>query len=153
MIKAKNILLVLGWLSCLMACSSSSQNPEDAAERLTAVKQWKISQIYIDDVQSLKDGKIVSRFGGVDFERYMETVQFKKDGTFEGVFKGDPAPFRLKWIKTNKNIEVSADGQQGGEWTVAPASVSTEKFTMSTSSTAYDYPRTTKIALEFTAED
>lgn len=151
--KVKNILVVLGLLSVVMACSNGSKNPDEAAEKLTAVKQWKISQIYVDDVQSLKDGKIVSRFGGVDFERYMETVQIKKDGTFEGVFKGDPTPFVLKWTKTDKNIEVSADGQQGGAWSVVPAGVSAEKFTMSTSSTAYDYPRTTKIALEFKAED
>ncbi|HEV7379025.1 MAG TPA: hypothetical protein VGN64_04480, partial [Dyadobacter sp.] len=149
----KNILTMLGLLSCLMACNGGSENPGEAAEKLTAVKEWKISQIYIDDVQSLKDGKIVSRFGGVDFERYMETVQFKPDGKFEGVFKGETTPFALKWAKTDKLIEVSADGQKGGAWSVAPAGVSAKKFTMSTSSTAYDYPRTTKIALEFRAED
>lgn len=153
MIKLKNMLMMLGLLFFVMACNTGSKNTEEAAERLTTVKQWKISQVYIDDVESLKNGKIVSRFGGVDFDRYMETVHFKTDGTFEGFFKGDKTPFALKWAKTETDIQITADGKQGGAWSIAPVHVSSGKFTMSTSSTAYDYPRTTKIALQFTAAD
>jgi hypothetical protein len=153
MIKYKNSAILSLFLYCLLACSGGAKNTEDAVKKLTSVKDWKIEQIWIDDVQSLKDGEITSRFGGVDFERYMETVQFKSDGTFAGVFKGESKPFNLNWKALQKDIAISADGRQEGAWSVKPSDVTSDTFTMSTQSTAYDYPRTTKIALKFRAAD
>ncbi|GGB87193.1 hypothetical protein GCM10011325_13460 [Dyadobacter sediminis] len=115
--------------------------------------QWRIDEISVNDAITFKEGKLTQQFGGIDFERYMETVELKKDGTFSGVFKGESKPFILKWKENKANITVgAADAHaKSGEWTIEPHDVSSSSFTMKTQSTAYDYPRVTRIALKFKA--
>ncbi|MCF2488785.1 hypothetical protein [Dyadobacter sp. CY347] len=148
-----SIFLAGFFLINLAACKNGADNPADAAALLTGVKQWKIAEISVNDAVTFKDGKMTTQFGGIDFERYMETVELRKDGTFSGVFKGDAKPFILKWKLNDTNLTVgAADGvSKGGEWTIDPKDVSTGFFTMKTQSTAYDYPRMTRISLKFMA--
>jgi hypothetical protein len=135
-----------------LSCDRPADTPQEAAEVLTAVPEWKIEEIVVNDAVTFKDGKMTQQFGSIDFQRYMETVQVKKDGAFSGVFKGESTPFLLKWQVSDKNITISApDGGSKGEWTVRPDDVRKGSFVMKTQSTAYDYPRMTTIALKFKA--
>ncbi|HWV30756.1 MAG TPA: hypothetical protein VN038_13955 [Dyadobacter sp.] len=135
-----------------VSCDRSAGTPQKAAELLTAVPQWKIEEIVVNDAVTFKDGKMTQQFGGIDFQRYMETVQVKKDGVFSGVFKGESTPFLLKWQVNDNNITIGAPAGGGkGEWTVRPDDVRKNSFVMKTQSTAYDYPRMTTIALKFKA--
>ncbi|MCF0048682.1 hypothetical protein LXM25_01355 [Dyadobacter sp. LJ53] len=151
--KAFLLCLVGAFLIQFSACEHTADSPADAAAVLTEVKQWKIDEIAVNDAVTFKDGKMTQQFGGIDFERYMETVELREDGTFSGVFKGDNKPFNLKWKQTDKNVTVGAAdaAAKGGEWTIDPKDVSSEFFTMKTKSTAYDYPRMTSISLKFKA--
>ena len=135
------------------SCSQSAGDPKEAASMLTATSKWQIDEIVVNDAVTFKDGKMTQQFGGVNFERYMETVELKSDGTFSGVFKGDSKPFLLKWIANEKNITVGSPqtGPQSTDWTIDPKDVLKDSFTMKTKSTAYDYPRMTSIALKFKA--
>ena len=135
-----------------VSCDRSAGTPQKAAELLTAVPQWKIEEIVVNDAVTFKEGKMTQQFGGIDFQRYMETVQVKKDGVFSGVFKGESTPFLLKWQVNDNNITIGAPAGGGkGEWTVRPDDVRKNSFVMKTQSTAYDYPRMTTIALKFKA--
>lgn len=135
-----------------ISCDRPASTPREAAELLMAVPQWKIEEIVVNDAVTFKDGKMTQQFGSIDFQRYMETVQVKKDGVFSGIFKGESTPFLLKWQVSDKNITIGApEGGSKGEWTVRPDDVRRDSFTMKTQSTAYDYPRMTTIALKFKA--
>lgn len=145
------ILLILAG-ALTVSCNQPADSPQEAAELLTAVPQWKIEEIVVNDAVTFKDGKITQQFGSIDFQRYMETVQVKKDGVFSGIFKGDSKPFLLRWQVNDQNITIgAADGSNKGEWTVRPDDVRKESFVMKTQSTAYDYPRMTIIVLKFKA--
>jgi hypothetical protein len=150
-VQKKCIFLLLLLFS---ACSQSADNVQEAVSILTDKSQWRIDEISVNDAITFKDGKMTQQFGGVDFERYMETVKLKKDGTFSGVFKGESKPFILKWKENTANITVGAAdaNAKGGEWIIEPRDVSSRFFTMKTQSNAYDYPRVTRIALKFKAE-
>ncbi|GGM87035.1 hypothetical protein GCM10010967_19250 [Dyadobacter beijingensis] len=148
----RKITFLFFTLATCAACDRPAGNPQEAAELLTAVRQWKIEEISVNDAVTFKDGKMTQQFGSIDFQRYMETVQVKKDGVFAGVFKGETEPFLLKWKVDGQNITISAaEGANKGEWTVRPDDVRKDSFIMKTQSTAYDYPRMTTIALKFTA--
>jgi hypothetical protein len=151
--KALTGLFCCALLIQFISCKSSADSPADAAAMLTQMPQWRIDEIKVNDAVTLKDGKMTQHFGGIEFERYMETVEVRKDGTFSGIFKGDTKPFELKWAKNEKDITVGAatGDTKGGVWTIDPKEVSKEFFTMKTQSTAYDYPRMTKISLKFKA--
>jgi hypothetical protein len=144
-------VLIILLLIQLSGCKKSADSPAAAAAILTDIPKWQIDEIVVNDAVTFKDGKMTQQFGGIDFERYMETVELKKDGTFSGIFKGDSKPFILKWTANEKDITVNAPDAKvkGGDWTILPAEVSNESFEMKTQSTAYDYPRMTKIALKF----
>ena len=145
------IFIVLTGVSAI-SCDRPADTPQEAAGLLTSVPQWKIEEITVNDAVTFKDGKMTQQFGGIDFQRYMETVQVKKDGVFSGVFKGESTPFLLKWQVNDQNITIgAAEGGGKGEWTVRPADVHKDSFVMKTQSTAYDYPRMTTIALKFGA--
>lgn len=135
-----------------LSCNQSSGDPKEAADLLLAQKVWQISEISVNDAVTFKDGKMTQQFGGIDFQRYMETVSFKGNGTFEGVFKGETKPFLLKWRQTATGIAVGAadSASRGSDWTILPQDVSKDSFIMKTQSTAYDYPRMTRISLKFT---
>ncbi|WP_353720672.1 hypothetical protein [Dyadobacter sp. 676] len=136
----------------MFSCDRPASSPQEAAQFLTAVPRWEIEEIAVNDAVTFKDGKMTQQFGGIDFQRYMETVQVKKDGVFSGVFKGETTPFLLKWQISDKNITIGApEGGKKGEWTVRPGDVRKDSFVMKTRSTAYDYPRMTTIALKFRA--
>lgn len=136
----------------IVSCDRPAGTPQEAAGLLTAVPEWKIEEIIVNDAVTFKDGKMTQQFGSIDFQRYMETVRLKKDGVFSGVFKGESKPFLLKWQVNDKNITIgAADGGSNGEWTVRPDEVRKGSFVMKTQSTAYDYPRMTTIALKFKA--
>lgn len=134
-----------------VSCNRPASTPQEAGALLTAVPQWKIEEITVNDAITFKDGKMTQQFGGIDFQRYMETVQVKKDGVFSGIFKGESTPFLLKWQINDKNITIDAPEGGKGEWTVQPDDVHKDTFIMKTQSTAYDYPRMTTIALKFRA--
>ncbi|TDE10247.1 hypothetical protein [Dyadobacter psychrotolerans] len=142
-------LIIYSLLILLTACSNTAKDPKDASEKLLAGDGWKIEQILVNDAVNFKDGKMIQQFGGIDFERYMETVKFKSNGDFEGYFKGDTKPMLLRWKLNANDITLTAADQKGGAWTIVPDDVTYESFTMSTKSTAYDYPRMTKIELRF----
>ena len=145
------ILLALAGI-LTVACDRPAGTPQEAAELLIAVPQWKIEEIAVNDAVTFKDGKMTQQFGGIDFQRYMETVQVKKGGVFSGIFKGESTPFLLKWQVNDQNITIGApEGNSKGEWTVRPDDVRKGSFIMKTQSTAYDYPRMTTIALKFKA--
>lgn len=135
-----------------VSCDRQADTPQQAADMLTAIPQWEIQEISVNDAITFKDGKMTQQFGGIDFQRYMEKVQIKKNGVFSGTFKGENTPFLLKWQLDKENITIGATGGKGkGEWTVKPQDVHQTYFLMKTQSTAYDYPRMTSIVLKFKA--
>ena len=132
------------------ACNQAASDPKDAITMLTSVPDWTIDEATIDNVVTYKDGKVIQQFGGVLFERYMETIRIKADGNIEGYYKGDTKPIVLKWKTTEKDIAVTSTGDsKGGAWTISPADVKKDSFVMKTESNAYEFPKLTKIELHF----
>jgi hypothetical protein len=154
--KSLLIFLPLGLVICLAltSCRKSAGSTQEASEILTRPPGWAIAEITVNDVVTFKDGKMIPQFGGIDFERYMETVKFQDDGSFLGYFKGQTKPMELRWLLKPEHIAVTASDttDRGGEWSIAPADVIDDSFVMKTQSTAYDYPRMTKIALKFKSQ-
>ncbi|NIJ53633.1 hypothetical protein [Dyadobacter arcticus] len=146
-------LLLLLATGFLQACSQSAKNPKEASEHLTASPKWMIDEITVNDVVTFKDGQMTQQFGGIVFERYMETVMINKDGTFSGNFKGEAKPFVMKWTATNQEIKVGLPdaAPQTSSWIILPKDVTNKSFIMKVKSSAYDYPRMTSIALKFKA--
>ena len=142
-------LTILLIILSISACRNAASDSKDASEKLTAAPKWLIDKIVVNDAVTFKDGKMIKQFGGVDFERYMETVSFKTNGNFEGYYKGDSKPMLLYWKINEKVITIAAADNKGGAWTIAPEDVTDDSFVMKTQSTAYDYPRMTKIELSF----
>lgn len=150
--KLLQFIAVLSVAALMCACKGSAGSPQEAAEILQSVKTWQIEEIAVNDAVTFKDGKMQQQFGGIDFQRYMETVQFKNDGVFSGVFKGESEPFLLQWKTDDKGVSVNAPNAAAGSgWTIQSQDVRKTSFTMKTQSTAYDYPRVTRIALKFKA--
>jgi hypothetical protein len=146
-----NILIICQLAFYMFSCNGAAKDPANAADILLNTKSWKIDQILVNDAVTFTDGKMIHQFGGIEFERYMETVQFKPEGKFEGIFKGEVKPMELEWKINEKDVSIAAAGEEGGAWSILPADVTTKSFTMTTRSTAYDYPRMTKVALIFKA--
>lgn len=142
-------LILLPIVLITNACKNAANDPKEALEKLISPPKWSIQEILVNDAITFKDGKMIQQFGGIDFERYMETVSFKANGNFEGIFKGDSKPMLLRWKLNEKDITIFAQDNKGGAWTVRPGDVTNDSFEMKTQSTAYDYPRMTKIALKF----
>lgn len=138
----------------LFSCQSGSRDVNQARQRLLTVKRWKINEIYVDDAIRYKDGKLLPDFGGVDFERYMESVAFTEQGFFEGYFKGETEPLKLKYtLKPDTIVLSDADPKvKSGEWVIVPSGVTDDSFEMSTITKAYNYPATTTVRLLFTAD-
>jgi len=144
------IVAVSQTLLMSVACNPTADNPEDGLKMLISSSKWTIDEITVNDAVTFKNGKMIKQFGGIDFERYMETVIFKDNGNFEGYFNGEAKPMLLRWKlnKTDVSI-VAADNEKGAGWTISPGDITSKSFTMKTQSTAYDYPRMTRIALKF----
>lgn len=150
----KSVLYLLLTFS-VFSCNNVAKDAKSASEMLTA-KKWTILEINANEAPVLKDGKLIQRFGGLNFERYMEHVSFDKSGQFKGYFKGENTPMTLQWKEHADNITVFAQDSvaaKGGEWTITPKDVTPTSFSMITRSTAYDYPNMTKIELKFTSAE
>ena len=148
-------LLLLVLAIFLYSCKSGADNPKEASEQLVQTTNWFIHEIWVNDVLTFSEGKMKPQFGGIDFDRYMENIRFEKDGAFTGYFKGDSKPIFLKWEISGDNVIVRSldSSPKGGEWTISPKDVFEDSFTMKTQSSAYDFPRVTKIALKFKTEN
>ena len=143
------LFLVLQFILAVQSCRQAADDPKEASEILTVAPKWLIEEITVNDAITFKNGKLIKQFGGIDFERYMEMVRFKTNGDFEGYFIGDTKPMLLRWKLNKADITVVAVDNKGGAWTILPEDVTKDSFIMKTQSTAYDYPRMTKIALKF----
>lgn len=153
----KNILVFLSFVLILIGCSSSADSPEEAKEYLLAVPRWGISEVYVNDALSYKDGKEVANFGGINFNRYMESVQFRPNGDFVGQYAGASTSNTMHWAvgPDQQTILVTAsdtvqDARSG--WYIAPRDVQKDSFEMTTETAAFDYPRVTRIRLKFVAK-
>lgn len=148
------LLLPFVILLGLISCEKKAKNGVEAGEWLTAVKNWKIEEIKVNNKAIFKDGKSIQQFGSVEFSRYMETVNVLKDGRFEGKYNEGVAGTKLKWGAKPEEIVVSAAGTsvKGGNWSIYTKDVTPDHFIMQTSTTAYDFPNTTKIELIYKAE-
>ena len=138
----------------LISCEKKAQNGVEAGEWLTSVKNWKIEGIKVNDKAVFKDGKSIQQFGSVEFSRYMETVNVLKDGRIEGKYNEGVAGTKLKWDAKPDQIIVSAadTSVKGGNWSIYTKDVTPDHFIMQTTTTAYDFPNTTKIELIYKAE-
>lgn len=133
----------------LISCNGAAKDTEQAKEILLGAKVWNIEEIQVNDAPVFEDGKKVQQFGGIEFERYMESVSFKPNGEFVGKFVNKTTPMNLYWGPREKDITVGDKDGKGGVWTILPADVSEQSFVMRTQSNAYDYPRMTKVSLKF----
>ena len=145
-------------LITLVACDPAADSPETAKTYLLATPDWGIEKVYVNDALSYKDGKKVDNFGGIAFNRYMESVQFREDGAFVGKYPDKEEATVLHWAidPATKTILVTAadtvqDKRSG--WTIAPQNVREDSFEMTTETTAFDYPRVTKLRLIFSKKD
>ncbi|GAB3173930.1 hypothetical protein [Telluribacter humicola] len=152
-----SLALLLFSVVVFTACRQAADSPDEAKSRLTSAPQWTLSEIYVNDALTFKDGKKMESFGTITFDRYMEKVQFREDGTFVGHFKGEADPMALRWKvdPASQTIQVGAADTTttGGTWTIAPVNVYEDSFEMKTESNAYDYPQLTRIALKFNREE
>ncbi len=145
-------------LITLIACNPAADSPETARTYLLATPDWGIEEVYVNDALNYKDGKAVANFGGIAFNRYMESVQFREDGAFVGKYPDKAEATVLHWAidPTTETILVTAadtvqDKRSG--WTIAPRNVHEDSFEMTTETAAFDYPRVTKIRLKFVKKD
>ena len=145
-------------LTSLIACNPAADSPETARVYLLATPDWGIEEVYVNNALSYKDGKKVDNFGGIAFNRYMNSVQFREDGSFVGKYADQEEATVLHWAidPATKTILVTAadttqDKRSG--WTIAPQNVHEDSFEMTTETTAFDYPRVTKIRLLFSKKD
>lgn len=151
-------LIFLSFLLCCAACNSAADSVETAKGYLLASPDWGVEEVYVNGALSYKDGKKVDNFGGVAFNRYMQSVQFEADGSFVGRYTEAEKPNVLHWeaLPQEKLIIVTAapdsanpkpDPRSG--WTIIPQNVREDSFEMTTETAAFDYPRVTKIRLVF----
>jgi hypothetical protein len=150
----KNSWAFIGLVALVCGCTSSADSPEEAKSFLIAVPEWTIEEVYVNDALNFKNGKEVPNFGGISFNRYMESVSFREDGSFVGKYSGDEEGDVLNWEidPAEQTILVTAADSSQSErsgWTIAPRTVSQHSFEMTTITAAFDYPRTTKITLKF----
>jgi hypothetical protein len=147
------VLLVWVLGGVLSGCRQASDSPQEAQARLTAVPAWVLSEVYVNDALTYREGKAIENFGEVSFSRYMEKVTFRPDGVLEGTFPEAPEPVLLSWridAAAQAIVVGAADTTaSGGTWTIPAASVYADAFEMKTQSTAFDYPRVTRILLKF----
>ena len=154
----KSIGTYLTLLLTLIACDPAADSPETAKVYLLATPDWGIEEVYVNEALSYKEGKSVDNFGGIAFNRYMESVQFREDGAFVGKYPDKEEATVLHWAidPATKTILVTAadtvqDKRSG--WTIAPQNVHEDSFEMTTETAAFDYPRVTKIRPKFSKKD
>lgn len=147
----KNSLCYILLPAFMWSCKKGADTPAEASQRLLAAREWRIHEILVNDAVTFSDGKMKKQFGGVDLERYMESARFDKAGNFTGIMKGSTEPTRLRWRINSPDILVTASDTSAKEsaWTITSGDVEEDVFSMKTQSTAYDYPRMTKVELRF----
>lgn len=152
------LIALFPMLIALVACNPAADSVETAKGYLLAAPDWGIEEVYVNEALSYKDGKKIENFGGVAFNRYMQSVQFKEDGSFVGKYTEQEKPNVLHWkvLPQEKIIIVTAapdsanpkpDPRSG--WTIVPQNVHEDSFEMTTETAAFSYPRVMKIRLVF----
>ncbi len=144
--------LFLSILLTLTTCNRPAEDVWEAKTRLLAADRWYLNQIAMDEVPVFKNGKHIPHLSGARFDRRMDWVSFKKDGSFEGHFVGDDTTQHYQWkVYVPTKVIALRDSATGtGGWNIYPRNVYNDTFTMETRSTVYDPPRVTKLALRFT---
>ncbi|GHB70970.1 hypothetical protein [Persicitalea jodogahamensis] len=143
---------VLLFVSLLLtACHRPADDVWEAKARLLAVDRWQLEQIAMDEVPVFKDGKHIPHLSGARFDRHMDWVSFKSDGSFEGHFVGDDTTQHYQWkVYVPTKVIALRDSATGtGGWNIYPRNVYEDAFEMETRSTIYDPPRVTKLTLRY----
>jgi hypothetical protein len=135
----------------LPACQKPADDVQEAQRRLLAVPTWYLQEIAMDEVPVLKAGKHIPHLSGARFDTYMDWVQFRPDGSFEGHFKGAGSTRQFQWqAYPVQNVVALRDSvTKTGGWNIYPRNVYPDFFVMETRSTVYDPPRVTKLSLTF----
>jgi hypothetical protein len=138
-------------LLTLMGCHQSASDVTEAAEMLTNMPKWQLSEIQIDNAPVFKEGKQIPHFSGIVFDNYMDWVRFLPDGTFEGHFKDAASTQKFQWEAFDKRklIALRDTVAKTGGWNIYTRYVYDDAFEMETISTVYDPPRKTKVTLKF----
>jgi len=141
----------LGFLVGLSACQRPANDVWEAKERITQVERWEIQEILMDEAPVFKEGKHIPHISGVQFDKYMDWVQFKTDGSFEGHFKGATDTQVFQWEADVKQLVIVLRDtvNKTGGWHIYPRNVYEDHFDMESRSTIYDPPRLTKLTLKF----
>ncbi|GHB77337.1 hypothetical protein [Persicitalea jodogahamensis] len=150
--------VVLLFVVLVAACNPAADSPETARKYLLASPSWKITEVYVNDALSYKDGKVVENFGGPVFNRYMQSVQFREDGAFVGQYEEKEEPNVLHWEIDQKDdiiLVTAADSTQDNRsgWSIAPRDVRKDYFEMTTETAAFSYPNVLRIRLVFVNKD
>lgn len=147
----QRFILFLGLIVGFFGCQRPANDVLEAEERITAVPKWQIREILMDEVPVFKDGKHIPHISGVQFDKYMDWVQFKADGSFEGHFKDatDTQVFQWQADERQMVIILSDTINKTGGWYIYPRDVYDDHFAMESRSTVYDPPRLTKLTLKF----
>ncbi len=69
MLFRKSAILILITITGVFttSCDRPAGTPQEAAGLLTAVPQWTIEEIVVNDAVTFKDGKMTQQFGSIDF--------------------------------------------------------------------------------------
>jgi len=132
----------------LLACSSEPDR-EQAAVWLTAPESWILNEVTVNGQPVYRNGKIIEQFGTVSFSRYMKSVRFNPDGTFEGNFDGDSRVYRFQWVAEDHQVVVSDTVPNSGQWVIPYRTLLSNSFEMETETSAMDPPNLTRIRLRF----
>ena len=147
-------LTPLLFIVTLTACHRPADDVWEAKARLLAVDKWQLEQIAMDEVPVLKNGEHIPHISGARFDRHMDWVTFKADGSFEGHMTGDDTTQHYQWkvYVATKVIALRDSATGTGGWNIYPRTVYEDSFEMETRSTIYDPPRVTKVTLKFNCE-
>ncbi len=133
------------------SCNKYAENPTESMTWLLATIQWEIVEIKANDQVIMKDGISIPTFSGLEFNRYMKTIRFSKDGYIDGQYNIGEAKTPLRWKINPQNIEIYGKDQpeNSGTWLILPQNVTQREFIMRTTSTAFDFPRETTIEIVY----
>lgn len=140
------ILLFVG-----SSCSKSANDPTEAMNWLLGCLEWDIAEIKANDKTIMKDGVAIPVFSGLEFNRYMKTIRFAKDGFVDGKYNIGDTKTALKWRINLENIEIfdSNQPENSGTWLILPENVTKNSLVMHITSTSFDFPRQTTIKISY----
>ena len=141
-------------LTITTACNRPAKDMQEAQKYLLAADRWYLKQIAMDEVPVFKDGEHIPHLSGTRFDRHMDWVVFRADGSLEGHFVGDDTTQLFQWqVYEPQQVIALRDSATGtGGWNIYPRNVYKDAFEMETRSTVYDPPRVTKLTLRFNFE-